>query len=63
MHTKQGHYAPCCVNGHMFSVTGMTHPFVTFHEKIPTLLVPVGVRGLTHKPQQWAFRHKAIHAL
>ena len=63
MHTRQGHYAPCCVDGHMFNVTGTTHPFDTFHEKILTLPVPIGVGGLTHKPQQWALRHKAIHAL
>ena len=62
MHTRRGQYAPCFVDGHMFSITRMTHPFITFHEKIPNLPVPIGVEGLTHESQQRASRHKAIHA-
>ena len=50
MHTRQGHYAPCFVDGHIFSVTRATHPFNTLHEKIPTLPVLVKVGGLTHEP-------------
>ena len=46
---QTGALCPCCVDGHMFSVTGTTHPFVTLHEKIPTLLVPIRVEGLTHE--------------
>ena len=51
------------VDKHVFSITRMTHPLVTFHEKIPTLPIHVGVRGLTHKPQQKAPKHKAVHTL
>ena len=50
MHTRRGQYTPCLVDGHMFSITKMTHSFITFHEKIPNLPVPVGVGGLTHEP-------------
>ena len=32
-------------------------------KKIPTLPVPIRVRGLTHKSQQRAPRHEAIHTL
>ena len=62
MHTRWGHYAPCFVDGHIFNVTKATHPFITLHEKIPTLPVLVEVGGLTHEPQQRSPRHKAIHA-
>ena len=62
MHTRRGHYAPCCVNGHILMITRVTHPLVTFHKKIQTLLVLVGVGGITHEPQQRALGHKTIHA-
>ena len=63
MSIGQGYYAPCCVDGHILMVTGMTHPLITFQEKIPTLPVFVRVGGFTPKPQQWAPGHKAVHAL
>ena len=63
MHTRRGYYALCFVNEHVLMVTRVTHPLVTFHEKITTLLVLVGVEGITHEPQQRAPRHKTIHAL
>ena len=63
MHTRQGPYAPCFVNGHEFLVTRVTYPLVTFNKKIATLPVPVRVGGVTHEPQQQAPGHKTIYAL
>ena len=54
MHTRRGHYAPCFVDGHVLIVTKVTHPFVTFHEKIITLLVSVGV-VVSHTSQNNGF--------
>ena len=62
-HTRRGHCTPFFVDEHKLLVTKMTHPLVTFHEKIATLLVLVKVRGVTHEPQQRAPRHKTVHAL
>ena len=62
MHTRQGHYTLCFVDGHALLVTRVTQPLVTFHKKIATLLVPIRVEGVTHEPQYRAPRHKTIHA-
>ena len=47
---------------HIFLVTKVTHPFVTLDREIATLPVPVGIRGVTHKPKQRAPWHETIHA-
>ena len=63
IHTRQGHYTQCFVDGHELLVTRVTHPLITFHKTIVTLPVLVRVGGVTHEPQQWAPGHKTIHAL
>ena len=63
MHTRRGQYAPCFVDGHELLVIKVTHPLVTLHEKITTLLVPVRVEGVAHEPQQRTPGHKTVHAL
>ena len=50
MHTRWGHYTPCLINGHELLVTRVTHPPVTLHENIKTLLVLVRVENVTHEP-------------
>ena len=42
------HNAPGFVHRHILLVTRMTHPFVTLDEKIATLPVPIGVRGVEY---------------
>ena len=46
----------------MLVVTRMAHPLVPIHEKIPTLPISIGVRGVTNEPQQRAPGHEAVHA-
>ena len=50
MHIRRGHNTPYVVYGHVLLVTRVTHPFVTLDKEIVTLQVPIGVRGVTHKP-------------
>ena len=61
VHTRHIQYAPSYVDGHELFVPLTTHPFIPLEEEIMTLLVPVGVWGLIHEPQQWTPRCKAIH--
>jgi len=48
MHTGWGHNAPGFVQGHVFLVTRVTHPFVTLDKEIATLPVPVRVGDVAH---------------